>query len=173
VAALLLAIRVPDRVVKEDKKPTFGQKLEKLDLLGAALFASAIVMFLLALQWGGQTYPWKSATVIGLFGGAFSTLCVFITWEVKRGSTAMIPLGMLGKRVVYSSCLTTFFQMGNLIVTTYYLALWFQVVKDATPTLSGVYLLPSIISQMVFAILSGILGNSPFYPPRPLKVLYS
>jgi hypothetical protein len=125
VAALLLAIRIPDRVVKDDTKSTFKQTLEKLDLFGAALFASAIVMFLLALQWGGQTYAWESVTVIGLFVGAFGTLCIFVLWERRRGSTAMIPLAMLGNRVVYSSCLVQFFQMANFMVITYYLALWF------------------------------------------------
>ena len=163
MAALLLAVRIPDRVVKDEKKSTLRQILDKLDLFAAALFASTIVMLLLALQWGGQTYPWNSATVIGLFVGSFGNLCVFLVWERRRGSTAMIPLAMLGKRVIYSSVLTMFFQMGNFIVTTYYLALWFQVVKDATPTLSGVYLLPSILSQMFFAISSGILGKSPSY----------
>ena len=169
MATLLLAIRIPDRVVKEDKKSTLKQNLEKLDLVGAVLFASTIVMFLLALQWGGQTYPWNSATVIGLFVGAFGNLCVFLTWERHRGSMAMIPLAMLGKRVVYSSALTMFFQMGNLIVTTYYLAIWFQVVKDATPTRSGLYLLPSVLSQMFFSIFSGILGKYLF--SSSLKVL--
>jgi hypothetical protein len=51
VAALLFAaIYIPDRVVKEDKEPTLTQSHHKLAVLGAALFASAIIMFLLALQ---------------------------------------------------------------------------------------------------------------------------
>ena len=158
MAALLVAIRIPDRVVKDPKKATLRQTLDKLDLLGATLFATMIIMFLLALEWGGQTYPWNSATIIGLFVGSFGNLLVFLAWERHRGSTAMIPLAMLGKRVVYSSALTSFFMMGNLIVTTYYLAIWFQVVRGATPTLSGVYLLPSVLSQMFFAIVSGLLG---------------
>lgn len=160
VALLLLAIHIPDRVTQDDKAPTLTGILHKLDLLGAVLFASAIVMFLLALEWGGQTYPWNSARVVGLIVGAFGMLSVFLAWEYRRGSTAIIPLTMLGNRVVYSSCLVQFFQMGTLIISTYYLAIWFQVVKGATPTLSGVYLLPSILSQMMFAIISGILGES-------------
>jgi MFS family permease len=163
-AALVLAIRIPDRVVKDDKKSSLKRTIGKLDLFGAALFASTIVMFLLALQWGGQTYPWNSATVIGLFVGSVGNLSVFLAWERRRGAAAMIPLAMLAKRVVYSSCLVQFFQMANLMVTTYYLAIWFQVVKEATPTISGVYLLPGILSQMMFAIISGILGESLLSP---------
>jgi MFS family permease len=159
MAALLLSIRIPDRVVKEDKDAPFKQTLRKLDLLGSALFASMIIMFLLALQWGGTLYPWKSATVIGLFLGSCGVLCIFIAWERHQGSRAMIPLSMLRKRVVYSSCLTMFFTLGSVIILTYYLPIWFQTVKGATPTLSGVYLLPMILSQMAFAIGSGILGK--------------
>ena len=35
--------------------------LTKLGLFGATLFASTTVIFLLALQWGGQAYRWNSA----------------------------------------------------------------------------------------------------------------
>ncbi len=157
VAVLLLAIRVPDRVIKDDKKSTLIQTLGKLDLIGSAIFASTITMFLLALQWGGSTYPWSSATVIGLFVGSFFDLVLFLFWEFRRGDQAMIPLSMLRKRVVYSSCLTMFFMMGNLLILNYYLPIWFQVVKDATPTMSGVYLLPMVVSQIIGALSSGVL----------------
>jgi hypothetical protein len=115
-------------------------------------------MFLFALQWGGITYPWESATVIGLLAGAFVGLIIFLLWEQRRGGTALIPLDTVCNRVVYSSCLTMFFQMGNLILMMYYLPLWFQVVKDESPTLSGVHLLPMVVSQILFALVSGYLG---------------
>jgi hypothetical protein len=38
----------------------------------------------------------------------------------------------------------------------YYLPIYFQAVRGASPTMSGVDLLPSILSQMIFAIVSGI-----------------
>jgi hypothetical protein len=115
-------------------------------------------MFLLALQWGGTEYKWSSATVIGLFCGSAGMLVVFLLWEKRRGDTAMIPLSMLKNRVMYSGSLTTFFFMGNMITTSYYMAIYFQAVRGVEPTLSGVYLLPSILSQMSLAVISGILG---------------
>ena len=123
-------------------------------------------MFLLALQWGGSTYPWSSATVIGLFVGSFFDLFLFLYWEYRRGETAMIPLSMLRKRVVYSSCLTMFFLMGDVLILNYYLPIYFQVVKNATPTMSGVYLLPMVLSQMLGALTSGaIVGRLGRYLP--------
>ena len=155
---LLLLINIPSRVVKVEGKTPIQIILEKLDLIGLALFAPAIVQILLALEWGGTRYRWDSSTVIGLFCGAAATFCVFLAWEYREGDRAMIPLPMVRRKVVWSSCLTMFFFMSSMLITTYYLPIYFQAVRNATPTMSGVYLLPAIISQMIFAPLSGYLG---------------
>jgi Fungal trichothecene efflux pump (TRI12) len=158
VTALLAFIHVPDRTTKGRTTSTLQIVLQKLDLPGFALFAPAAVQFLLALNWGGHLYPWDSATVIGLFCGAAGTLCVFLAWEYREGDVAMVPLSMVRRRIVWSSCLVMAFFMGCSIILSYYLPIYFQTVMDATPTLSGVYLLPGILSQILFAVMSGILG---------------
>lgn len=161
MTAILLSIRIPERAKSGNrgKKYTLAQTLAQLDFLGAVLFASTVIMFLLALEWGGQAYAWKSHTIIGLFIGAFADLCVFLAWEHYRGNRALIPLSLLRQRRVYSSCLTMLFVMANMIVTTYYLPIWFQVVKAATPTLSGADLLPMILSHIIFGVMAGVLGD--------------
>jgi MFS family permease len=42
-------------------------------------------------------------------------------------------------------------------VANYYLPIYFQAVKGATPTMSGVYMLPSILAQLFTAVLAGRL----------------
>ncbi len=81
----------------------------------------------------------------------------------------MIPFTLVSKRIVYCSMLTMFFFFGVMMITSYYLAIYFQAVKGITPMLSGVYLLPSILSQMLFAVVSGVLGMSTrgFIPSEP------
>ncbi len=76
----------------------------------------------------------------------------------------MIPFSMIRKRPVWSSCLVYGFLMSQLFTTSYYLPIYFQGVKGVSPTLSGVYLLPSILSRLFLAIGSGILGKY-IYPP--------
>lgn len=156
---VLFLIQIPDRRVQSNKDLNRRETLQSLDLPGLALFTPTTVMFLLALEWGGTTYKWNSSIIIGLFCGAAGMLVVFLAWEKKRKDTAMIPLSLLKQRVVWSSCLTYGFIGANMISTSYYMAIYFQAVKGVQPTLSGVYLLPAILSQMITAVGSGILGN--------------
>jgi len=39
-------------------------RLAQLDFFGTAAFVPGIVCLLLALQWGGFDYPWRSARII-------------------------------------------------------------------------------------------------------------
>lgn len=160
VAVPLILMNIPDRTVKTETKSTIRNTLEKLDLLGFALFAPAAIQLLLALQWGGNTYRWDNSRIIGLFCGAFGTFCVFLAWEYRQGDGAMIPFSAIRQRVVWSACLIQLFYFASMLVTNYYLPIYFQAVRNATPTMSGVYLLPAILSQMLFATVSGVLGMS-------------
>lgn len=47
------------------------------------------------------------------------------------------------------------FLLGTVFVASYYFPIYFQAVKGVGPTLSGVYLLPSIFSQLIVVIISG------------------
>ncbi|KAH0003285.1 putative MFS transporter, partial [Aureobasidium melanogenum] len=156
--AVLCFTPVPSGPEKtESKKFDLGAFLRSLDLIGFALFAPAIIQLLLALQWGGTKFSWNSSTVIGLFCGGAATTLVFSVWEYFKGDDAMIPFSMVRRRVFWSSCLTVFFTFASMLILNYYAPQYFQAVRGASPTMSGVDLLPSIISQMVFAIVSGVL----------------
>ena len=159
-AVFLLLIKIPDRLERsEAKKATVLSTLLNLDLVGFFLFAPFAAMLLLALEWGGTNYAWQSATVIGLFCGAGGIFIVFAVWEYRMGDEAMFPYSMLRKRVVWSSCLVIGFFFGNLFINSYYLPIYFQAVKGVSPALSGVYVLPSILSQILGAVISGVLGK--------------
>ncbi|GKT85843.1 MFS multidrug transporter [Colletotrichum tofieldiae] len=115
-------------------------------------------MFLLALQFGGSEHPWNSSVVIGLFVGAGITTALFLYWEYRQGDDeAMMPLGLFKSRIVWISCVVGSLTMSITMVTSYYLPLYFQSVKGATPFQGGVDFLPTILSQLVFAVVSGAL----------------
>ncbi|KAJ5384994.1 Major facilitator superfamily domain general substrate transporter [Penicillium concentricum] len=137
------------------KAPSVLRRLQNLDLLGASLFAPAIIMILLALQWGGTGYAWKSATIIGLFIGGAGLGLVFALWQIRRGDSAMIPPRLISERTMFFSCFSEFFAMGAVYISIYYLPEWFQVIKNASPTKSGVMYLPLALSDVLSATLTG------------------
>jgi hypothetical protein len=159
VAGILVFVRIPQRIAVRATKSTWQQVFIELDIIGFCLFTPTIVMLLLALQWGGTDYPWSSATVIGLFCGAAAMFPIFAAWEYRRGDTAMIPWSMIKQRIVWCSCVLMLFFFGGQLIISYYLAIYFQAVKGLSPTSSGVDFLPSVLSQMVLAIVSGVLGE--------------
>ena len=72
----------------------------------------------------------------------------------------MIPFSMVRRRIVWCSCLVMFMFMGSMMIFSFYMPIYFQTVRNATPTMSGVYILPAILSQVLFATVSGVLGRS-------------
>lgn len=123
-------------------------------------------MFLLALQWGGTSYAWNSATIIGLFCGAAGNFILFLYWEYKKGDGAMIPFGIVKQTVVWCSCLVASFFGGTMMVSSYYLAIYFQAVRGKTPTTSGINVLPGIVTSLFSAVLSGVaVGRIGYYLP--------
>ena len=160
VALLLFFITLPELKGKSVEERTVRQSLAQLDLIGFAIFTVTCLQLFLALNWGGSSYSWNSPTIIGLLCGAGGSLPIFLTWEYYRGDEAMIPFSMIGRRVVWSSCVNYACFSGCLITSTYYLPIYFQSVLNATPTMSGVDLLPSILATLLVAIVTGRLGKT-------------
>lgn len=161
VAALLLFTRIPDQKPKPPVRHVLQSLfLQKFDLLGFVLFAPACIMLLLALQYGGNSYAWDSATVIGLLCGSVGTFLVFAVWERYMGNEAMIPGHLVHDRIVLSSSLLAMSIFGFTMTLSYYLPIYFQAVRGKSALTSGVDLLPNILCQLVMAVASGVLSES-------------
>ncbi|CAG9984031.1 unnamed protein product [Clonostachys byssicola] len=171
-AATILAIVFCFKPPKDNSKevPPVLKRLQELDFAGAVLFAGAIVMVLLALQWGGTAYLWRSATIIGLFLGGAGLGFVFATWQWHKGDDAMIPPRLMMERTQFFACMTEFFAMGSVYISIYYLPTWFQVVKGASPTKSGLMYLPLALSDVLSATLTGASLKWLGYP-NPYAIL--
>jgi len=159
VGIILLGLNVPEIKAKPPVREVFHKAVSNMDLLGLFLLWPTAIMFFLALQWGGTKYAWDSSTVIGLFVGAAATFSVFLWWEHRCGDNALLPFSMLRMRVIYSASATMFFFMGAMLTAYYYLPIYFQAVKGDSPLMSGVHILPSIISQVIVTMSTGTLSK--------------
>lgn len=134
---------------------TLKEKLLQMDPVGTVLVMGAIIAYILALQYGGQTKPWNSSVVIGLLVGFPLIIIVFAVWEYYQGERAMVVPRLLKLRAVGVPAVFTFFFAGAYFIVIYYLPIYFQSVDDVSPTDSGVRNLPIILSVTLATIVSG------------------
>ncbi|PVH97412.1 MFS general substrate transporter [Periconia macrospinosa] len=137
----------------ETENASLTDKLRGLDGIGFALFAAAITMLLLAIQWGGVEHPWKSSTIIGLFIGFGLVLILFIGWQIYMQDNALIPPQLFDNRNVWLICTSSFFVNGPFQIIVYWLPIWFQVVQGVSPTRSGIHYLPTVISDVLASFI--------------------
>ena len=159
----LLPLRIPEETIKPKPWTLLPRIHHHLDLVGFLLFAPAVLQLLLALQFGGQAYPWNSSRVIGLLCGAVATAAVWGFWNRYRGDDAMLPRSMIRRWNVLSSGIYVAFLTSAVYGGVYYLPLYFQAINGASAIMSAVYLLPLIVAQLITAGLSGAAGKSDGY----------
>lgn len=131
------------------------EKLLQMDPVGTVLVMGGVISFILALQYGGVTMAWSSATVIGLLVGVVAITAVFGIWEYYNNERSMIVPRLFRRRTVWVSSIFTFLFAGSYFIIVYYLPIYFQSIDNASPTSSGVRNLPLIIAVTIATILSG------------------
>lgn len=168
-ALVFYFLRVPEQRVKAPVRTTLRTVHHELDIPGFAIFVPAVVMLLLAVSWGGGRFPWRSATIISLFLGGGVVFGLFVVWTLHRQDKALVPPSVLKKPVIFCGCAVVFLQIGAFATIGDYLPLWFQSVKQATPTNSGLMLLPAMVTQIIATVFCGSLRKS--LPPSVLLLV--
>lgn len=104
-AAALLAVSLFFKNPKrKELNLSFKQKLALMDLPGATMLIGGIVCLLLALQWGGSTYPWSDSRVWGCLLGCGLFISIFIALQFYLGDKATIPPRIIKQRTVAAGC---------------------------------------------------------------------
>ena len=128
----------------------------RIDYLGTVLLAAAATSLVLLTSLGGTVYPWGSLPIILLAVAGAILIVVFIFVE-RRAAEPVLPLSLFRNRVfAYASAIGFVVGFALFGVTTY-LPLFLQVVNGATPTISGLRLLPLILGLLTTSITSGQL----------------
>jgi len=126
----------------------------KIDLLGTALLSAGVATLILVTTWGGNQYAWGSTMIVGLAVAGVVLLACFVWWEA-RAPEPILPLGLFRSRVFVvanSMGFTIGMAMFGAIV---FIPLYLQLVYGASPTSSGLRLLPLMAGLLVAAVLSG------------------
>ncbi|HXQ18995.1 MAG TPA: MDR family MFS transporter [Acidimicrobiales bacterium] len=126
----------------------------KIDYLGTALLGAGVTGIILLTTWGGTTYAWRSSQIIGLAALSLAMIAAFLVVET-RSPEPIIPLGLFRLRVFSVAnaigFIVGFIMFGSII----YIPLYLQTVHGASPTSSGLQLLPLVGGMLCTFIFSG------------------
>jgi MFS family permease len=127
-----------------------------IDWAGISLLSAGVTIIILMTTWGGSQYRWGSPTIIGMALVSVALLVGFCIVETKVAEP-IIPLSLFRSRTFSSASGVGFivgFAMFGAIV---YLPLYLQTVHGASPTASGLELLPMVAGMLLTFIVSGRL----------------
>ena len=140
----------------------------RVDYLGAALLAVALSAIVLLCTLGGTSYGWGSPTIIALGAAAVILLVVFVGAE-RRAAEPVLPPRLFANRVFSVTSAIGLVVGFALFGSVTYLPLFLQVVNGASPTSSGLQILPLMGGLLITSIGSGqIISRTGKYKPFPI-----
>jgi EmrB/QacA subfamily drug resistance transporter len=127
-----------------------------IDYLGALLLGGALSAVVLFTSLGGTTWAWSSWQVLGLIAAAVLLVPAFLLAEA-RAPEPILPLSLFRNRIFSATSAVGFVVGFALFGAVTYLPLYLQVTKNASPTGSGLQLVPLMAGVLVTSIASGRL----------------
>lgn len=130
----------------------------RIDYLGAALLTAGVIAFLLVLSWGGSEYDWLSGPVIGL---ALLSALMFtmLMWHEQRAADPILPPRMFREAVFTRGVALAFLSAVGLLGTTFLLPLFFQLIRGAHASSSGLLIMPFLVFNVIGAYTGGQLAR--------------
>ncbi|WP_323746386.1 MFS transporter [Catenulispora pinisilvae] len=148
-AIALVVVAIGLRTHTAHRKPV-------IDYLGTFLIAAAASSLILITSFGGSTWAWSSWQVYGC--GALAVVLLIAWFYAERhAKEPVLPLHLFKNRV-FAMCSTIGFVVGLCMFGSLtFLPLYQQIVHGASPTLSGLQLLPLMAGLLFASIGSGQL----------------
>jgi len=133
-----------------------GRAKPVIDYTGILLVGLGATGLTLATSWGGTTYPWNSATIIGLFVGSAAALAVFV-WVESRVAAPILPTRLFGSPVFTVCCVLSFVVGFAMLGALTFLPTYMQFVDGVSATTSGLRTLPMVAGMLSTSMGSGVL----------------
>jgi len=156
----------------KDPRPgvSFLDRAREMDYVGGTLTVGAFVSGVMAVSFGGTTYPWNSGRIIGLFccsGVLFILLGIQQTFTILTSvSRRIFPIEFFKNRTILILFAMTAAGGTAIFIPIYMIPIYFQFTRDDSALEAGVRLLPFIM-LMIFCVISNgaILSAYGYYMP--------
>ena len=130
-----------------------GRPNQKIDFLGAIVFAAGIIPVLIGLT-NVQSNAFATPEVAGLISAGLAILCLFLFIEAKADEP-IIPLELFKNRTFAAAAAATFFASFGFFASIIFLPRYFQAVLGETATNSGYATLPLLLGVIISSISAG------------------
>jgi EmrB/QacA subfamily drug resistance transporter len=145
VALVVLAVTLP---------ATAARARPAIDYLGAGLLAAGLSAIVLDTSLGGTTWAWGSSQTV-IVGAIAAVTLVFFTFAERRASEPVLPPALWREQVFRTAGGLSLIVGFALFGAVTFLPLYFQTVDAASPTGSGLRLLPMMLGVLTTSIASG------------------
>jgi EmrB/QacA subfamily drug resistance transporter len=141
--------------------PSLGARAKPvIDYAGILFVGLGATGLTLATSWGGTTYPWSSAAIIGLFGASAVALGIFV-WVESRSSgpesAPILPTRLFANPVFTVCCVLSFVVGFAMLGALTFLPTYMQFVNGVSATTSGLRTLPMVAGMLSTSMGSGVL----------------
>jgi EmrB/QacA subfamily drug resistance transporter len=149
--------------------PAVAQRVHHtIDYVGTALMGAGLSAIVLGASLGGTSFAWGSPVIVGLGIAGVVLIAAFVLAE-RRAREPVLPLRLLRNRVFAVTGAVGFVVGFSLFGAITYLPLFLQVVKGASPTGSGLQLIPLVGGLLITSIASGqVISRTGHYKPFPI-----
>lgn len=142
-------------IITQMKIP-FEPRKARIDWAGFVSFGLGLSALLLALSEGGNTHPWDSARIIGLFTVSVVSLISFVFIELKT-EEPLIPMHLFRDRNVSATTIASLAIGGGMFAGTFYVPLFMQSVAGLSSGDSGLALIPLMLGMIITSIVTGLI----------------
>jgi len=136
------------------RKLPIAAKQHRIDGLGALLLVAATALLLLALNWGGSTYPWLSGEILGLLA-ASAVFWIAFALRLLRAAEPLISLEVLSNPIVLGGTSSMFLLQAANIGLAVYLPVYLQSIVGLSVSESGLAMLGLLLGTVAGATFSG------------------
>ncbi|KIW63956.1 hypothetical protein PV04_08917 [Phialophora macrospora] len=144
---LFIRIRRPEATLK--------QMLSRVDWIGGFLFISSATGFLIAISWGGTSYPWHHwRTLVPLILGVLGLIATMV-YERYGAKEAFLRHSLFHVKSAHGIYIGTFVQGLVLYAQLYYIPFFYEAVKLYSPLRTGVSLLPILLTLIPASVIVG------------------
>lgn len=147
LALIVLSATLPD---------TAQRRSHRVDYIGAALLAAALTCITLTTELGGTTFAWISPVILSLVAASIIAIVLFVAVE-RRAAEPVLPLRLFQNRTFASAAATGFVVGFALFGSVTYMPIFLQNVTGASPTHSGLQLVPMMGGMLLTSIAAGQL----------------